>query len=56
MPEQRHEVEAEKILAQIGTLGAAAASLQTRQLIAQALETAEKRGREMSASVKESSG
>lgn len=56
MPEQRHEIEAEKILAQIGPLGTAAASRQTRQLIAQALETAEKRGREMSAGLKESSG
>lgn len=56
MPEQRHEIEAETILAQIGTLDVAAVSPQTRQLIAQALEAAERRGREMAASLKESSG
>lgn len=55
MPEKRHEIEAERILAQILRQGAAI-SPQTCQLIAQALETAEKRGREISASMKESSG
>jgi len=55
MPERRHEAEAEKILAQIGSQGRAA-SRQTRRLLAEALEQAERRGREMLASLKESSG
>lgn len=55
MPEQRHQMEADQILAKIGRQGSAS-SLKTRQLIAQALEMAEKRGREMSARLKESSG
>lgn len=55
MPDQRYEMEAEKILAQIDAQDSAIAR-QMRHLIAQALETAEKRGREMSARLKESSG
>ncbi|WP_166802082.1 hypothetical protein [Microvirga pakistanensis] len=55
MPERRHEAEAEKILAQIGSRNRAAAR-QTRRILAEALERAERRGREMLASLKESSG
>jgi hypothetical protein len=55
MPETRHETEAEQILARIGTKDRRT-SLQTRRLLAEALEKAERRGREMSARLKESSG
>jgi len=49
MPEQRHRDEAERILAQI-------IDGQDRRLLAEALEQAERRGREMFARLKESSG
>lgn len=57
MPETRHEMEAERILA---TLSAAMpdehALMQSRRLLAEALERAEQRGRQMSGHQKESSG
>lgn len=57
MPETRHEMEAERILA---TLSAAMpdehALMQSRRLLAEALERAEKRGRQLSGHQKESSG
>ncbi|MCG7392184.1 hypothetical protein MHY87_04620 [Microvirga sp. ACRRW] len=55
MPDKHHEAEAEKILAALAKKDQAAA-LQTRLLLAQALEQAEQRGREMFANLKESSG
>jgi hypothetical protein len=57
MPERRHEVEADKILAALSvTLPDQQAISQGRQLLAQALEQAERRGRQMLGSQKESSG
>jgi hypothetical protein len=57
MPETRHEAEAERILA---TLSAAMpdehALVQSRRLLAEALERAEQRGRQISGHQKESSG
>ena len=55
MPERRHEVEADRILARIAMRDHAAARRMHR-LLAEALEQAEKRGRETLASLKESSG
>jgi hypothetical protein len=55
MPEGRYEAEAEKILARMHAVGSNASS-ETLRLIAEALEQAERRGREMSARLKESSG
>lgn len=58
MPERRHEMEAEKLLAEIGAAYAPDdhAVSQGRRLLAEALEKAERRGRERSGSEKESSG
>jgi hypothetical protein len=53
MPETRHEVEAEKILA---AMGSSLPDEQSRRLLAEALATAERRGRQISAREKESSG
>lgn len=55
MPEGRYEAEAEKILAQVRADKPVISSNSLR-VIAEALEQAEKRGREMSARSKESSG
>ncbi len=51
MPDKGHETEAEKILARIGNQDD-----EIRLMLVAALEQAERRGREMSASLKESSG
>ncbi|WP_230531245.1 hypothetical protein [Microvirga roseola] len=59
MPDRRHTMEAEKLLAQMGITLADTRSLpQRRRLLAEALERAERRGRGtmMSGSEKESSG
>lgn len=56
MPEKRHEAEADTILAQIRGAQDHEAPPQARRLLAEALERAEKRGREMFARLKESSG
>ena len=57
MPETRHEREAEKILGPLSpAIRDAEALLQSRRLLAEALENAEQRGRRMSARQKESSG
>ncbi len=57
MPETRHEREAEKILGSLSRVAHdAEALLQSRRLLAEALEDAEERGRRMSAQRKESSG
>jgi hypothetical protein len=57
MPEARHEAEAERILA---ALSAATpdehAVMQSRRLLAEALERAEQRGRQIFGHGKESSG
>jgi hypothetical protein len=56
MPEERHESEADTILVQISGAQDHGTSPQARRLLAEALERAEKRGREMFARLKESSG
>jgi hypothetical protein len=56
MPEERHESEADTILSQIPGAHDRETSPQARRLLAEALERAEKRGREMFARLKESSG
>ena len=56
MPEERHEAEADTILAQISSAQDHEAAPQARRLLAEALERAERRGREMFARSKESSG
>jgi len=57
MPEPRHETEAERILAQLSAATPNEQSLlQSRRLLAEALERAEKRGRQISGHQKESSG
>jgi len=57
MPEKRHELEAENLLAQLGaTTPDERALSQGCRLLAEALERAERRGREATASQKESSG
>jgi hypothetical protein len=53
MPETRHEAEAEKILA---ILSGSIPDEQSRRMLAEALETAERRGRQISGREKESSG
>lgn len=55
MPEKQYEAEAEKILASMHAAKTGAAS-ESLRVIAEALEHAERRGREMSARLKESSG
>jgi hypothetical protein len=57
MPETRHEMEAERILATLSTAMADGhALMQSRRLLADALERAEQRGRQFSGHQKESSG
>jgi hypothetical protein len=57
MPETRHEMEAERILATLSTAMADEhALMQSRRLLADALESAEQRGRQFSGHQKESSG
>jgi len=57
MPDTRHEVEAERILASLGAaMPDDQALMQGRRLLAEALEKAERRGRQISGSEKESSG
>ncbi len=53
MPDTRHEAEAEKILS---TLNSSLPDDQSRRLLAEALATAERRGRQISGREKESSG
>lgn len=55
MPEGRYEAEAEKILARMHAVKANSPS-ESLRVIVEALEQAERRGREMSARLKESSG
>jgi hypothetical protein len=57
MPETRHEIEAERILATLSTaMPDEHALMQSRRLLADALERAEQRGRQFSGHQKESSG
>jgi hypothetical protein len=57
MPETRHEMEAERILATLSTaMPDEHALMQSRRLLAEALERAERRGRQISAHEKEASG
>jgi hypothetical protein len=57
MPETRHEMEAERILATLITaMPDEHALMQSRRLLAEALERAEQRGRQFSGHQKESSG
>lgn len=57
MPEPRHDMEAERLLAFLSTVNPDEVALsQARREIAEALESAERRGREMSGRGKESSG
>jgi len=57
MPETRHEMEAERILALLSTaMSDEHALMQSRRLLAEALERAERRGRLVSAHEKEASG
>jgi hypothetical protein len=57
MPETRHEMEAERILATLSTAMADEhALMQSRRLLGDALERAEQRGRQFSGHQKESSG
>jgi hypothetical protein len=56
MPEQRHKDEAETILAQIVATQDRKVPPHAQGLLAEALEQAERRGREMFAKMKESSG
>jgi predicted DNA-binding transcriptional regulator YafY len=53
MPDTRHEAEAEKILS---ALNSSLPDDQSRRLLAEALATAERRGRQISGREKESSG
>jgi hypothetical protein len=57
MPDTRHETEADKILAELSVDTPDEQALsQGRRLLAEALERAERRGRQLSGSQKESSG
>ena len=57
MPEKRHELEAEKILTEMNALVPDSGAVeQGRRLLAEALEQAERRGRQSYGSQKESSG
>ena len=57
MPETRHEMEAERILATLSTaMPDEHALMQSRRLLAEALERAERRGRQLFGHQKESSG
>ena len=57
MPDTRHEIEADKILATLSVSSPDDQTLsQGRRLLAEALERAERRGRQISGSQKESSG
>ncbi len=57
MPDTRHETEAEKILAALSlSMTDEQALSQSRRILAEALERAERRGRQMLGSQKEPSG
>jgi hypothetical protein len=57
MPETRHEMEAERILATLSTpTPDEHALMQSRRILVEALERAEQRGRQFSGHQKESSG
>jgi hypothetical protein len=57
MPERRHEVEADRLLAALNADPSdREAAAQGRRLLAEALEQAERRGRQVLGSQKESSG
>jgi hypothetical protein len=57
MPDTRHEIEADKILAELSVATPDEQALsQGRRLPVEALERAERRGRQLSGSQKESSG
>jgi hypothetical protein len=56
MPERRHKDEAKTLLSQIVAAEDRKAPLQAQRVLAEALERAERRGREMFAKLKESSG
>ena len=57
MPDKRHEMEAAKIIAEMGAcLTDSRALAQSRRVLAEALERAERRGRQPSGSEKEASG
>ena len=57
MTDRRHELEAERLLAEMQAHGPDSGVLsQSRRLLAEALEQAERRGRERSGHEKESSG
>ena len=57
MPDTRHETEADKILSALSlSISDEQALLQGRQLLAEALEQAEQRGRQIFGNQKESSG
>jgi hypothetical protein len=57
MPDKRHEMEAAKIIAEMGAcLTDSRALAQSRRVLAEALERAERRGRQSSGSEKEASG
>jgi hypothetical protein len=57
MPDTRHETKAEKILAALSlSMTDEQALLQSRRILAEALERAERRGRQLLGSQKESSG
>ena len=57
MPDTRHETEAETILAALSlTVTDEQALSQSRRILAEALERAERRGRQILGSQKESSG
>jgi hypothetical protein len=57
MPDTRHETEADKILSALSlTAPDEQALLQGRRLLAEALEQAERRGRQILGNQKESSG
>jgi hypothetical protein len=57
MPDTRHETEADKILSALSIIAPdEQALLQGRRLLAEALEQAERRGRQIIGNQKESSG
>jgi hypothetical protein len=57
MPDQRHELEAAKILTEMGACVPDSRALaQSRRVLAEALEKAERRGRQSSGREKQASG
>jgi len=57
MPDRRHEMEAERLMAEMGAYVPDSRALaQSRRVLAEALERAERRGRQNSGNQKESSG